>query len=37
VFVAASEFCDPMLPALVEEAPCGSDWVREIKHDGYRT
>ena len=30
-------FVDPMLPTLVEQAPRGSDWIHEIKHDGYRT
>lgn len=30
-------FIEPILPTLVEEAPEGSDWIHEIKHDGYRT
>ena len=29
-------FVDPMLPTLVEQAPRASDWIHEIKFDGYR-
>ena len=27
----------PAIPTLVREAPSGSNWLHEIKHDGYRT
>jgi bifunctional non-homologous end joining protein LigD len=30
-------FVEPMMPALVDEAPEGSDWIHELKYDGYRT
>lgn len=30
-------FIAPMLPTLVDTAPEGSDWVHEMKFDGYRT
>ena len=26
-----------MLPSLVAEPPTGSQWIHEVKHDGYRT
>lgn len=31
------EFLEPSLPQIVENAPSGSQWVHEIKYDGYRT
>lgn len=31
------EFLEPMKCRLVEEAPVGSDWMYEIKFDGFRT
>ena len=27
----------PKLPTLAREPPSGSDWLHEIKHDGFRT
>src|SRR5947209_5287858 len=30
-------FIAPMLPTLVEKAPDGTEWLHEIKYDGYRT
>jgi hypothetical protein len=30
-------FIEPMMPALVDSAPDGSDWIHELKYDGYRT
>jgi bifunctional non-homologous end joining protein LigD len=30
------DFVEPCLPSSVDKAPSGSDWVHEIKHDGYR-
>jgi bifunctional non-homologous end joining protein LigD len=30
-------FVEPMLPALVDQAPAGPDWIHELKYDGYRT
>jgi bifunctional non-homologous end joining protein LigD len=27
----------PCIPTLMKSAPSGSDWLHEIKHDGYRT
>ena len=32
----ASHFIEPCLPSPGEQPPTGSDWVHEIKHDGYR-
>src|SRR5215472_3325679 len=29
-------FVEPCLPSRAERPPSGSDWVHEIKHDGYR-
>ena len=31
-----SGFIEPCLPSPAERPPSGSDWVHEIKHDGYR-
>jgi bifunctional non-homologous end joining protein LigD len=28
---------EPCIPTLVKTPPIGSDWLHEIKHDGYRT
>ena len=33
---AFPDFCEPCLPSAVEQPPAGSDWVHEIKHDGFR-
>ena len=33
---AFPDFCEPCLPSPVERPPDGSDWVHEIKHDGFR-
>ncbi|MFI0844469.1 ATP-dependent DNA ligase [Mesorhizobium sp. IMUNJ 23232] len=30
-------FIEPMLPTLVDDAPEGDDWIREVKFDGYRS
>jgi bifunctional non-homologous end joining protein LigD len=30
-------FVEPMMPALVDSAPEGSQWIHELKYDGYRT
>jgi bifunctional non-homologous end joining protein LigD len=30
------DFCEPCLPSAVEQPPAGSDWIHEIKHDGFR-
>jgi bifunctional non-homologous end joining protein LigD len=30
-------FLEPSLPQIVDKAPSGSQWVHEIKYDGYRT
>jgi ATP-dependent DNA ligase len=29
-------FVEPCLPSVRATAPCGREWVHEIKHDGYR-
>ena len=31
-----SGFIEPCLPSPADRAPSGSDWIHEIKHDGYR-
>ena len=31
-----SGFIPPCLPSKVDRPPTGSDWIHEIKHDGYR-
>jgi bifunctional non-homologous end joining protein LigD len=31
------KFIEPMMPALVDEAPEGNQWLHEVKYDGYRT
>jgi bifunctional non-homologous end joining protein LigD len=33
---AFPDFCEPCLPSPVEHPPGGSDWIHEIKHDGFR-
>jgi hypothetical protein len=30
-------FTPPQLPNLTDQPPEGSDWIHEVKHDGYRT
>jgi ATP-dependent DNA ligase len=30
-------FIPPQLPTLMEKPPEGSEWIHEIKYDGYRT
>lgn len=30
-------FIEPQVPTLGREPPSGSDWIHEIKHDGFRT
>ncbi|HEY0413232.1 MAG TPA: DNA ligase D [Allosphingosinicella sp.] len=37
ILVSRIGFVEPMMPALVEEAPEGSNWIHELKYDGYRT
>src|SRR5215475_6769637 len=32
----ASGFVPPCIPKRAPKPPAGSDWVHEIKHDGYR-
>ncbi len=34
--IRPSGFIDPCLPSPADHPPSGSDWVHEIKHDGYR-
>jgi ATP-dependent DNA ligase len=36
VAVAGAAFIQPCLPSPAREPPRGSDWLHEIKHDGYR-
>jgi hypothetical protein len=31
-----SGFIEPCLPSLADRPPPGSDWIHEIKHDGFR-
>jgi bifunctional non-homologous end joining protein LigD len=31
-----SRFIEPCLPSLADRPPCGSEWLHEIKHDGFR-
>jgi hypothetical protein len=33
---AFPDFVEPCLPSPVERPPAGSDWIHEIKHDGFR-
>jgi bifunctional non-homologous end joining protein LigD len=33
---ANSHFIEPCLPSPAKEPPAGSQWIREIKHDGFR-
>src|SRR5215210_8090885 len=30
-------FIEPQIPTLVDQPAQGSDWIHEVKHDGYRT
>jgi bifunctional non-homologous end joining protein LigD len=34
--LSRSPFIEPCLPSPAERPPSGSDWIHEIKHDGYR-
>jgi hypothetical protein len=34
--VSPSSFIEPCLPSSADKPPSGSEWVHEIKHDGYR-
>jgi hypothetical protein len=36
VTIRTDGFVEPCIPTLAAKAPSGSDWVHEIKHDGYR-
>jgi bifunctional non-homologous end joining protein LigD len=31
-----SGFIEPCLPSPADKPPSGSNWIHEIKHDGYR-
>jgi hypothetical protein len=33
---ASSGFIEPCLPSPADRPPSGSNWIHEIKHDGYR-
>jgi bifunctional non-homologous end joining protein LigD len=33
---ADSKFIEPCLPSPADKPPSGSNWIHEIKHDGYR-
>jgi len=33
---AFPDFCEPCLPTPAENPPAGTDWIHEIKHDGFR-
>ena len=35
--VARLSFIPPQLPSLTDQPPEGTDWIHEVKHDGYRT
>jgi len=30
-------FIPPQLPSLTDQPPESSNWIHEVKHDGYRT
>jgi ATP-dependent DNA ligase len=32
----SSGFIEPCLPSPADRPPSGSNWIHEIKHDGYR-
>ena len=32
----AADFIEPCLPSPADKPPSGSNWIHEIKHDGYR-
>jgi hypothetical protein len=34
--IAGAGFIEPCLPSLATKPPNGSEWIHEIKHDGYR-
>ena len=33
---AVLRFIEPCLPCPVDRPPSGTNWIHEIKHDGYR-
>ena len=33
---AETKFIEPCLPSPADRPPSGSNWIHEIKHDGYR-
>jgi ATP-dependent DNA ligase len=35
--IARLGFIEPQLLTLTDHPPLGSDWIHEVKHDGYRT
>jgi hypothetical protein len=37
LLLMALTFIRPQLPTLVETPPDGTEWIHEIKYDGYRT
>jgi ATP-dependent DNA ligase len=34
--MCVSVFVEPCLPSPADRPPSGSDWIHEIKHDGFR-
>ena len=36
LLAASSSFIEPCLPSAADRPPSGSNWIHEIKHDGYR-
>jgi ATP-dependent DNA ligase len=34
--MSRAAFIEPCLPSPADKPPCGSNWIHEIKHDGYR-
>ena len=36
LLAASSSFNEPCLPSAADRPPSGSNWIHEIKHDGYR-
>jgi bifunctional non-homologous end joining protein LigD len=34
--LSRTSFIEPCLPSSADRPPSGSDWIHEIKHDGYR-
>ena len=36
LLAASSSFIEPCLPSAADRPPSGSNWIHEVKHDGYR-